>query len=64
MDAYDIADLIKKLWAEHIPKDSGVISKSKYRMPVVVWTEEGYRQVVGITYNSKLNLIQLEMDSE
>jgi len=33
-------------------------------MRVCVWTEEGYREVVGAVYNPNLKLIELRLDEE
>ena len=62
MDAYNIYHLIKSLWAEHVNKNSGTIIKSKDIIKVCVWTEEGYREVVGVSYNHKNKFIELELD--
>lgn len=64
MDAYDIYHAMKRLWAEHVNKNSGVMGKSSDAIKVCVWTEEGYREVTGVVYNEKLKLIELELDKE
>lgn len=65
MDAYDLYQVIKQLWAEHTNKNSGNISKSDYtNMKVCVWTSEGYREVINANYNHKLNFIELTLDQE
>lgn len=62
MDAYNIYHLIKKLWAEHVNKNSGTIIKSSDAIKVCVWTQDGYREVVDVRYNSSLKFIELELD--
>jgi hypothetical protein len=64
MDAYNIYHLLKKLWAEHTNKNSGIINKSAGDIKVCVWTDEGYREVVNVCYNDKLKFIELELDKE
>lgn len=62
MDAYNIYHLIKKLWAEHVNKNSGTIIKASDAIKVCVWTQDGYREVVDVRYNSNLKFIELELD--
>lgn len=62
MDAYNIYHLIKSLWAEHVNKNSGTIIKHSDAIKICVWTEEGYREVVGVHYNDKMKFIELELD--
>lgn len=62
MDAYNIYHLIKKLWADHVNKNSGTIIKASDAIKVYVWTEEGYREVTNVYYNDKLKFIELELD--
>jgi hypothetical protein len=64
MDAYNIYHLLKKLWAEHTNKNSGIIDKSGGDIKVCVWTAEGYREVIGLRYNESLKFIELELDVE
>jgi hypothetical protein len=65
MDAYLLYQSIKQLWAEHTNKNSGGISKNDYTyMKACIWTDEGYREIVGASYNPKLKMIELEMDKE
>ena len=63
MDAYDVAEKLKKYWAALYPKESGsgkmVISKIK----VVVNTEYGFREVVGV-YIRDQDKIELVLDKE
>ena len=63
MDARDLSELIFKLWQEKYPKDSGTIHKSLNKIPTVVWTEQGYREVCGAHIND-LGIIELELDQE
>lgn len=56
MDAYLLYRTIKQLWSEHSMENSN--------MKVCVWTNEGYREVVGASYNSNLKLIELVLDEE
>jgi hypothetical protein len=62
MDAYDIAEKIKKYWMVLYPKDSGAMTKSKDPIKVIVMTEEGYREVRGIVIKDKQ--IELVLDGE
>lgn len=64
MDAYNIYHLIKRLWSEHVNKNSGTIIKSSDAIKVCVWTPEGYREVVDVVYNDKLKFIELRLDEE
>lgn len=57
MDAYLLYSKIKQLWSEFSPKTTN-------GMRVCVWTEEGYREVVGAVYNPNLKLIELRLDEE
>jgi hypothetical protein len=62
MDAYDIADKIKKYWMALYPKHSGVLPNPTSKIKVVVSTEYGYREVVGIQIVN--GCIELELDKE
>ena len=62
MDAYDIADKIKKYWMVLYPKHSGVLPKPTTTIKVVVITEYGYREVVGVQIVD--GRIELELDKE
>lgn len=64
MDAYDLYHKLKYTWAENVDKSSGTINKSSGIIKVCVWTDDGYREVVGLTYNDKLKIIELELDKE
>jgi hypothetical protein len=63
MDAFDIAEKIKKYWMILFPKNSGQITKSKDKIKVVVLTTDGYREVVGVKIEGE-NLIKLVLDEE
>ena len=62
MDAYDLADKIKKYWMALYPKHSGVLPKPMSHIKVLVSTEYGYREVVGIKIVD--GSIELELDKE
>jgi hypothetical protein len=62
MDAYDIAGKIQKYWAALYPKNSGEMPKPKSIIKVVVNTEYGYREVVGVQISD--NTIELLLDKE
>lgn len=62
MDAYDISDKIKKYWAAIYPKSSGELNKTKQEIKVVVNTEYGYREVVGVQIVN--GVIELILDKE
>lgn len=64
MDAYDLYQAIKYLWAENSDKRSGSLDKSKQHMAVMINTEYGYREVVGIRMNKEINAIELILDQE
>jgi len=65
MDAYDISNQMKSLWAEHTDKNSGAGKKNfGYDIGVVTWTNQGYREVTGLRYNEQLKKIELELDNE
>lgn len=63
MDARDLSQLLFTLWQQKYPKDSGNIHKSLASVPVTVWTEHGYRQVMGARINH-LGIIELQLDDE
>ena len=62
MDAYDVAEKIKKYWAALFPKDSGSGKLARATIKVVVNTEYGYREVVGVYI--KDDKIELVLDKE
>ena len=65
MDAYDISNQMKNLWAQHTDKNSGYGKKNfGYDIRVVTWTDQGYREVTGLKYNEQLKMIELELDNE
>mgnify|MGYP000067427387 FL=1 len=62
MDAYDISDKIKKCWIDLYPKHSAVLPKPMTKIKVLVSTEYGYREVVGVQIVN--GSIELELDKE
>ena len=62
MDAYDISDKVRKYWCALYPKNSGEMPKSKAKVKVVINTNEGYREVVGVHITD--DMIELELDKE
>lgn len=64
MDAYDLYHEIQRIWAENSAKDSGELYKTYQHMATVVWTPEGYREVIGVRWNSELKAIELILDRE
>lgn len=64
MDAYDIYHKVKILWSQHVNKASGTINKEYDKIKLCVWTPDGYREVVNVSYNDKLKFIELELDQE
>lgn len=64
MDAYNIYHIIKRLWSEHVNKHSGSLIKAEDCIKICVWTDDGYREITNVTYNEKLNFIELELDQE
>jgi hypothetical protein len=62
MDAYDIADKIKNCWMALYPKHSGVLPNPTTKIKVLVSTEYGYREVVGVKIVD--GSIELELDKE
>ena len=63
MDAYDISDKIKKYWAALYPKNSGEITKKNASIKVIVYTPDGYREVVGVCIKDDTS-IELKLDTE
>ena len=64
MDAYDISEIMKRMWSEVTPKNSGELTKRMSEVKVCVWTEHGYREVTGLHYNPTTKFIELELDNE
>ena len=64
MDAYDLSDMMKKMWADHADKASGDLTKPKNKISVVINTEEGYRQVIGLFWNREINKIEMVLDND
>ena len=63
MDARDLSEQIFKVWQENYPKDSGMIHKSLKPLRAVVWTDQGYKDVVGVQMN-KLGFVEIILDEE
>lgn len=63
MDARDLSEKLFKMWQEKYPKDSGTIHKSLKKVPVVVWTSEGYKYVEGIIVN-QMGSIEILLDED
>lgn len=64
MDAYDIIFKMMDLWREHADKTSGVLLKNKAPIEIIVNTNDGYRSIVGMKWNSELRKIELILDEE
>ena len=62
MDAYDIAGKIQKYWMALYPKNSGELPKSKAKVKVMVHTDVGLREVIGVHIIDEQ--IHLELDYE
>lgn len=62
MDAYDIAEKLKKYWAALFPRESGSGKMVRAKVKVIVNTEYGYREVVGVYI--KDDKIELVLDKE
>jgi hypothetical protein len=63
MDAYDVADKIKKYWAALYPKNSGELSKANAKIRVCVYDpEEGFKDVVGVRIYD--DFIELRLEEE
>ena len=62
MDAYELAEKLRKYWMALYPKNSGQLPKSKEKIRVVINTPEGYREVVGVHIQE--DMIELELDKE
>lgn len=64
VDAYDLYHEIQQLWANNSDKSSGSLHKTYIHMPTVVWTSEGFREVVKTRWNPDLKAIELILDTE
>ena len=64
MDAYDLSDMMKKMWADRADKASGDLTKPKNKISVVINTNEGYRQVIGLFWNREINKIEMVLDND
>lgn len=64
MDSYDLYHEIQRLWADNSSKESGELYKTYQHMATVVWTPEGYREVIGARWNKEIKAIELILDRE
>jgi hypothetical protein len=64
MDAYDLYHEIQKIWSENSAKDNGELYKTYRHMASVVWTPEGYREVIGVEWNAEISAIEFILDRE
>lgn len=64
MDAYDLIEMLKKLWQDKADKASGLLQKRYSKMEVVVHTDEGLRNVVGVRWDDSTKKIMLLLDTE
>jgi hypothetical protein len=64
MDAYDIYQRIKTLWSVNCDKQSGVLTHDFKKMKVLVYTQDGYREIVNVRYDENLKAILLIKDEE
>lgn len=64
MDAYDIYQRIKCLWSVNCEKQSGILQHDPVKMPVLIHTEDGYREIVNMKYDEELKAIILIKDVE
>jgi len=59
MEANQISDKLKALWAANVDKNSGSINKRTQQIDAIVMTEYGYLRVIDVIWNSELKKIQL-----
>ena len=64
MDAYTLSEDMKKMWAQNAHKVSGHLDMKVFPMTVCVFTDEGYREVVGMVFNDKLGIVELVLDNK
>lgn len=64
MDAYDLIEMLKKVWQNNSDKASGLLQKDYSKMGVVVHTDEGLRNVVGVHWDDSTKKIMLLLDTE
>jgi hypothetical protein len=62
MDAYDIAGKVQKYWAALYPKNSGQLPKPKTKISVLVMTNDGYREVVGVHIEDENIILELKKE--
>lgn len=64
MDAYDLIEMLKTIWQHNVDKSSGTIDKSGKKIGVIVYSDDGFRNVIGARWDSQLNKIMLVLDNE
>lgn len=64
MDAYDLIELLKKIWQQNVDKSSGEIDKLNKNIGVIVHSDDGFRNVVNAKWDPSLNKIILILDNE
>lgn len=64
MDAYDLIEMLKIVWQNNADKASGLLHKNYSQMGVVVHTDEGLRNVVGVRWDESTKKIMLLLDKE
>ena len=57
LDAYDISRKIFSLWQLHADKSSRNIDKVFLHMPICVQTNDTYKQIINIRYDSQKGII-------
>jgi hypothetical protein len=63
MDARDLSEKLLKYWAAIYPKHSGEMPKGYTKIKVLVYTDEGYREVRVVTIKDETTL-ELHLDKE
>lgn len=64
MDAYELFWRIKTIWMDNTDKQSGIGPKSTPHMATMIMTPDGYREVIGVKWNSEIKAIELITDEE
>jgi hypothetical protein len=64
MDVYDLYQKIQQLWVDHVERDSGTLHKKKKHMVAVVNTDEGFREVIGVTWDDEIKAIRQIVDGD
>ena len=57
MDAYEISNKIKELWATHVPKNSGTIDKSTTEIGVYCNTPYGIWKLSDVSYDENFGIM-------